>query len=86
MDNVKNTKDSKIVKIEDDLKIVKSEPKLTPNVEPDSATNIKQEEGEETMSDNVFEKLKQDDESNLPKSSNDELNEIRKRRLNNLNL
>ncbi len=80
MDNINKTKDSKLIKIEDDLKFLKSEPKLIP-------TNSKiEEEREETMSDNVFEKLKQED-GHLPKlSKEDELNEIRKRRLNNLNL
>jgi hypothetical protein len=80
LDNINKTKDSKLIKIEDDLKFLKSEPKLIP-------TNSKiEEEREETMSDNVFEKLKQED-GHLPKlSKEDELNEIRKRRLNNLNL
>ena len=74
MDNINKTKDSKLIKIEDDLKFLKSEPKLIP-------TNSKiEEEREETMSDNVFEKLKQED-GHLPKlSKEDELNEIRKRR------
>ncbi len=86
MDNINKTKDSSTIKIEDDLKFLKSEPKIRMTSSVENISITKQED-ERIMSDNVFERLKQEDEINSQKLSKEqELDEIRKRRLNNLNL
>jgi hypothetical protein len=86
LDNINKTKDSSTIKIEDDLKFLKSEPKIRMTSSVENISITKQED-ERIMSDNVFERLKQEDEINSQKLSKEqELDEIRKRRLNNLNL